>query len=228
MMIIFVGIKPTKMKILIFPFAAMLLTWSFSACKSTPPTFCDTACVTGPIIFQHTTEDSPYVMISLNNCEPDTITWSHRRLATKRKMGFEELVGKKARLNTNFVKCYFNDTSYAWLRFNDCITGRGFLVKLPYNKEDKWSIYTSALNDLDPKFDVEEGLIAYYDDTFLWVQELSTGKKDKMLMNDTPLEIDHNNVHETIDSIHVTRNKVWGNFKVGGDWKSKEKVISLQ
>ncbi len=149
-------------------------------------------------------------------------------LATRRKMGFNELVGREARLNKDFVKCYFNDTSYAWLRFNDCNTGRGFLVKLPFNKADKWSIYTSALNNLDPKFHVEEGLIAYYDETFIWVQDLATGKKDKMLMNDQVLEIDHNNVHETIDSIHITRGKVWANLKIGGDWQAKEKVITLQ
>lgn len=149
-------------------------------------------------------------------------------LATKRKMGFEELVGKTARLNKDFVKCYFNDTSYAWLRFNDCNTGRGFLVKLPYSKEDKWSIYTSALNNLDPKFHVEEGLIAYYDETFLYVQDLATGKKDHMLMHEKPLEFDHNNVHKTIDSINVTRAKIWANLKVNGDWKSKEKALKLE
>ena len=159
---------------------------------------------------------------------PDTITWSHRMLATNRKMEFEELVGKTARLNKDYVKCYFNDTSYAWLRFNDCNTGRGFLVKLPYNKADKWSIYTSALNDLDPKFSVEDGLIAYYDETFIWVQDLATGKKDKMLMNDKPLEFDHNDVHKTIDSIKVTRSKVWASIKINGEWKPKEKAITLQ
>ncbi|HEX7847561.1 MAG TPA: hypothetical protein VF476_17295, partial [Chitinophagaceae bacterium] len=93
---------------------------------------------------------------------------------------------------------------------------------------DKWSIYTSALNDLDPKFKVEDGLIAYYDETFIYVQEMATGKKDKMVMNDKALDIDHNNVHKTIDSINVTRSKIWANLKVGGDWKPKEKKITLE
>lgn len=218
------------MKILLAPVAALLLAWSFYSCKSSsaPPVFCDTACASEPIGFYQDMPDSPYVSVSLSNCIPDTITWSHRQLATKRKMGFYELVGKEARLNKNFVKCYFKDTSYAWLRFNDCITGRGFLVKLPYNKADKWSIYTSALNDLDPKFSVEEGLIAYYDETFLYVQDMATGKKDKMLMHDTPLKFDHNKIHETIDSIHVTRSKVWANLKIGNEWKGKEKNLTFE
>ncbi|HEX7846354.1 MAG TPA: hypothetical protein VF476_11190, partial [Chitinophagaceae bacterium] len=114
------------MKILIVPAIALVFAWSFTACKSSaPPSFCDTACINEPITFQHPSADSPFVTISLTNCMPDTITWSHRMLDSKRKMGFEELVGKTARLNKDFVKCYFNDTSYAWLRFNDCNTGRG-------------------------------------------------------------------------------------------------------
>jgi hypothetical protein len=223
-------IKPTKMKLLILPIAAILFSWSFSSCKSSSgPTFCDTTCASAPIKFQHNSFDSPYVNITLNNCLPDTITWSHRMLATKRKMGFRELVGKEPRLNKDYIKCYFNDTSYAWLRFNDCISGRGYLVKLPYSKTDKWSIYTSALNDLDPKFHVEDGLIAYYDETFIYVQELATGKVDKMVMNkEKKMDIDHDNIHKSIDSIHVTRSKIWANVNIDGKWTDRNETITLE
>ncbi len=218
------------MKYLIIPVAAaVLLTFSQSSCKSSSaPLFCDTTCTNEPIGFSQGIPDSPYVSVSINNCIPDTITWSHRMLATKRKMGYYELVGKEARLNKDYMKCYFKDTSYAWLQFNDCITGRGFLVKLPYSKDDRWSIYTSALNNIDPKFSVAEGYIAYYDETFIYVQELATGKKGKMLMNDSPLKIDHNDIHKTIDSVHVTGTKVWARLNIGNDWKDKEKEITLE
>ena len=132
---------------------------------------------------------------------------------------------KDVRLNKNFVSCYFKDTSYAWLKFNDCINGRGFLVKLPYSKADKWSIYTSALNSFDPKFSVDDQLIAYYDDTFIYVQELETGKIDRMLMNNTKLDIDHKNVHKTFDSVHITRDRIWANIMINGQWKAMEKKI---
>ena len=218
------------MKILILPIvAAILISWSFSSCKSSSgPTFCDTACISEKIKFQHSSMDSPYVSLSFKGCMPDTITWGHRQLLTKRNMIFEELVGKQARINKDYIKCYFNDTNYAWLQFNDCFTGRGFGVKLPYSKGDKWSIFTSALNNFDPKFHVEEGLIAYYDNTFIYVQDLATGKIDKMLMNDKVLDIDHDKIHETIDTINVSRSRIWANLKVDNKWTPKEKAISLQ
>ena len=171
--------------------------------------------------------DSPFVNLSVRNCQPDTIVWSHRKLPTTRKMGFVELVGKEARLHKDFISCYFKDTSYAWLKFNDCVTGRGFLVKLPYSKTDKWSIYTSALNNFDRKFNVQDGVIAYYDDTFIYAQNIETGKIDRMLLNDTKLDIDHNNVHKTFDSIHVTRDRIWANILVNAQYKVLEKKIDI-
>jgi hypothetical protein len=164
----------------------------------------------------------------MKDCEPDTIIWSHSYLPTKRKMGFYELVGKKVRLNKNYIACEFKDTSYAWLKFNDCTTGRGFLLKLPYSKTDKWSIFTSALNNFDPKFKVEEGLIAYYGEVFLYVQDIQTGKIEEMKLNDKAIEVDHNNVHSTFDSINVTRDRIWASYTVEGDKKSKEKAIMLK
>ena len=150
-------------------------------------------------------------------------------IPNKLKQSFGELIkDKKPRLNKNFVSCYFNDTSYAWLKFNDCVTGRGYLIKLPYSKSEKWSIYTSSLNNFDPKFNIEEGLIAYYDETFIWVQDMATGKRGKMLMNEKVMEIDHDNVHKSIDSLNVSRNKVWANLQIDGKWTVKEKAITLE
>ena len=140
-------------------------------------------------------------------------------------MGFVELVGKEARLHKDFISCYFKDTSYAWLEFNDCTNGRGFLVKLPYSKNDKWSIYTSALNRLDKKFNIQDGMIAYYDETFIYAQEIATGKMDRMLMNNTKLDIDHNNVHGTFDSVHITRDRIWANIMINSKFIPKEKKI---
>lgn len=215
------------MRFLVIPALIIFIALLNGSCGSSsgPKPFCDTACNNDSLKFTHPHPDTPIVLLSVRNCRPDTITWSHNRLETRRKMGFLELVGKEVRMNKDYVSCYFKDTSYAWLKFNDCTNGRGFLVKLPYSKADKWSIYTSALNSFDPKFNVEESLIAYYDETFIYVQELETGKIDRMLMNNTKLDIDHNNVHKTFDSIHITRDRIWANIKINGQWKAVEKKI---
>lgn len=210
--------------------AASFVAWSFSACgsSSAPKSFCDTACSDQPVKFNHPHPDSPFVTISFKGCNPDTISWSNKRLETTRKMGYMELVGKEARINKDFISCYFKDTSYAWLKYNDCITGRGFLVKLPYSKSDKWSIYTSALNNFDKKFSVEEGVIAYYDETFLYAQNMENGKIDRMLLNNTKLDIDHNNVHGTFDSINVSKTRIWANIKIDHQFQAKEKKIKIE
>lgn len=217
------------MKLLIIPAIAVLLGWAFSSCgsASVPPPFCDTTCNNDSIKYTSDHPSKPYVYLSIRECEPDTIVWSHAELLTNRKSGFYDLVGKNVRLNKDYVSCSFKDTSYAWLKFNDCFTGRGFLVKLPYSKADKWSIYTSALNNFDPKFKVEEGLIAYYDDTFIYVQDIESGKIEKMVMSEKKLDINHNEVHSTIDSINVSRSKIWANLTIGGKPNIKEKSISL-
>ena len=214
------------MRILLFTGCIILLSWLTSSCGgSKGQTFCDTACITDSFYFSHPHPDTPYVKMSMRNCQPDTIYWSHNRLLTVRKQTFDQLVGKKVRLNKEYLDIYFRDTSYAWLRFNDCMTGRGYLVKLPYSKSDKWSIYTSALNDFDPKYHVEDGMIAYYDETFIYAQELATGKMDRMLMNNTKLDIDHDNPHGTFDSIHISRNRIWANIMINSKWVAKEKKI---
>lgn len=218
------------MRALLFPAAVILLGWYFGSCSSStaPAPFCDTTCQNDSLKYSLDHPDHPFVYLSVKNCKPDTITWSHDQLLTNRKSGFYELVGKDVRLNKNYISCTFKDTSYAWLKFNDCVTGRGFLVKLPYSKSDKWSIYTSALNSFDPRFKVEEGLIAYYDDTFIYVQDLQTGKIEKMVMADKKLDIDYNDVHKTIDSVNISRTKIWANLTIDGQTKPKDKTISLQ
>ena len=220
------------MRLLIIPALLLFMAWCVGSCgsSSNAPTFCDTTCSNDTFKFNLEHPDNPFVNLSVKDCKPDTLVWSHDGLSTNRKSGFVELIGRSGesvRLNKNFISCTFKDTSYAWLRFNDCITGRGYLVKLPYSKTDRWSIYTSALNNFDKKFNVEEGLIAYYDDTFIYVQDIQTGKTEKMVLSDKKLDIDHNNVHSTFDSINVSRTKIWANITVNGTTGSKEKSISL-
>jgi hypothetical protein len=218
-----------NMRILLSILVIVTLAFSFGACKSSsgPAPFCDTTCTKDSLKFNNDHPLKPYVSISIRNCKPDTITWSHTLLATNRKMGFMYLVGKDVTLNKDYVSCYFKDTSYAWLKFNDCITGRGFLVKLPFDKSGRGSNYTSALNNFDPKFVVADDLIAYYNETTVFVQDLATGVEKRVRISDKPLEIDHNKVHKTFDSVNISRTRVFVNVMLKGELTPIEKSIEL-
>ena len=148
-------------------------------------------------------------------------------MANNLKLDFNEVAGSGLRLNKNYLGCYFNDTSYAWLEFNDCFTGRGYLVKLNFNKKAGRSEYSSALTRFDPKFKIEDGLICYADYAFVYVEDITTGKIAKLLLSDHELKIDYNNIHTVFDSANITRNRIFVNLIENGNKKPLEKQISL-
>jgi len=223
--------KKYQMKLLIIPFAVLItLAWTFSACKSSsaPPSFCDTSCLKDSIKFikeEHPLQ--PYVYISTNNCIADTITWSFIDMGINRKMGLPDLVGTAVRLNKDNVSCFIKDTSYAWILFNDCSNGRGYSLKIPFNKKDKLGRKSSAINKFDPKFSIAEGLVAYSDRGNLFVEEMETGKTAMMTFGDK-VDINYDALHETVDSVNVTPTRLWAKVKLGNEWKTFEKNISLK
>jgi hypothetical protein len=217
------------MRILISLLLIVLLACSisFTACNSGSPTFCDTTCSNDTLRFSIEHPDKPFVTIGLKNCLPDTITWSHNGLPAKRKLVFSDLTGKEVRINKSHFRNFIKDTSYAWLIFNDCITGQGFLVKIPFNKTDPIFRKNSAFNSLDPKYGIDPALVAYTDKGNVFVEDMATGKKASMTFG-RPVEMDYNNMHETIDSVSVTPEKVWVKIKIDNEWQVKEKKITLQ
>jgi hypothetical protein len=188
---------------------------------------CDTTCLKDSLTFTIQHPQKPYVYITASDCKPDSLIWSHSALDNNRKMAFNTLVDRPVYLNKANVSCYIKDTSYAWLKFNDCLTGRGYLMKLPFNKGNDLSNYTSALNNFDPQFKIAEGLICYADYTFIYVEDMETGKAAKLLMNDEELKIDWNNIHKTFESVNVTRQKIEADILINGNKKHVEKNISL-
>ncbi len=144
-----------------------------------------------------------------------------------RKLGIPDLVGTAVRLNKDNISCYIKDTSYAWLSFNDCSNGRGYLLKIPYNKKENISRKTSALNKFDPKFSVADGLVAYSDRGNLFVEEMATGKTAMMTFGEK-VDIDYDAIHETVDSVHVSPTHLWARVKLGKEWKTFEKNIELK
>jgi hypothetical protein len=157
----------------------------------------------------------------------DTVAWSYTGMGANRKMGIADLVGKQVYLNKNFVRCIINDTSYAWLLFNDCSNGRGYYLKIPFNKTKSLGRKASAINGLDPKFSVAEGLVAYTDRGNIFIEEMTTGKTAMMTFGED-LSPDYNAIHETIDSVNVTPARIWAKVKIKDQWKEIEKKIELK
>jgi hypothetical protein len=202
----------------------------FIACNNsgkTAKTFCDTTCKTDSFNFKGADRFESRVDISLKNCKPDSITWTHGGMTITRQLPFNDLTNQDVRLNPSAISCIIKDTSYAWLTFNDCITGRGFLVKLPFNKANNINKFTGALNSFDPKFSVEENLRAYTDRGSIYVTDINSGNQEVMTFKET-YDIDFNNLHEVVDSINVTHKRIYVQLLKNGKEVPIEKAIDLK
>jgi len=202
----------------------------FVSCKEagTATSICDTACFKDTLKFASNEHPlKPYVYVSGSNCTADTVTLSYTDMAVNRKLSLAQLAGKPVKLNPAAVGCFIKDTSYAWLSFNDCATGRGYLVKIPYSSYGQGHTVTSAFNAFDPKFKVAEGLAVYSDRGNLFAEDMATGKQAMMTFGQR-LEIDYDRIHDLVDSVSVTPTKMWAKVKIGEDWKVIEKNIQLK
>lgn len=191
-------------------------------------TFCDTACQRDTIKFvDETNKLKPYVYISASNCLPDSVIWSYSGIELNRKLSFTDLAGSKFVINKNAASCNFFDTSYAWLLFNDCSSGRGYFVKIPFDKKKAISRKGSAINHFDRKFAVADGLAAYTDKGNIFVEEMATGKKAMMTFGKIT-DMDYDAMHEVLDSVNITATRIWAKVKLENEWKPVEKNITLE
>ncbi len=203
---------------------------AFGSCKSStgPATFCDTACMKDTIKF---TDDKhplkPYIYISARNCAADSLIWSYDGMGVNRKLDLADILGTTLHLSKDFIRCTFKDTGYVWLLFNDCSSGRGYSLKIPFNKKGTISPKASAINGLDPKYSVAEGLVAYTDRGNIFIEEMSTGKKAMMTFGQD-ISPNYNAIHETIDSVNITPSRAWAKVKIKDEWKVLEKKIELK
>lgn len=188
--------------------------------------FCDTACNSDTFLFEGNHKLKPFVTISQKNCLADTLTWSHNQLETNRQMQIPDLLDNTVRINKSAISCYIKDTSFAILTFNDCVSGRGYMLKLPFNKKQNISKRTSALNAFDKKFVVPEDLRAYADYSTIYVMDVTTGKEEQMTFKEE-YEINFNDVHKVIDSINVSRDRIFVLLKKDGKDVPLEKKITL-
>jgi hypothetical protein len=218
------------MKALLVLFLSAILLWNFSACKSSsaPPSFCDTACLKDTIKFTDEANPlKPSVYISARNCMADTLIWNHLDMGANRKVGIENFFGAPVKLNPSAVGCFIKDTSYAWVTFNDCSNGRGYLVKIPFNKKEDITRKSSAINSFDPKYSVDPSLVAYSDRGNLFAEDKATGKSAMMTFGER-IEINYDAIHDFIDSVNITPTRFWARVKIGDKWEEKEKAIELK
>ncbi len=193
---------------------------------TTAKTFCDTACNSDTIVYKGEHRLHPYVSISQKNCLADTLTWTHDALPSMRQMQISTLLNNSIRVNKAAMSCYIKDTSYAYLTFNDCVTGRGYLLKLPFNKKENINKVTSALTSFDKKFVVPEDMRAYADYSTIYVVDVTTGKEERMTFKEE-YDINFNDVHKVIDSINVSRNRIYVKLLKDGKEVPLEKQINL-
>ena len=216
------------MKILLFPVAVLLLAATVSCNNKAaegPKLFCDTVCLKDTLKFTGTHEKQPTVFITAKNCQAGTIIWSYKGMGADHKTGFTYLLGASVNINKDFIRCFFRNNEVAYVLFNDCQTGRGFQIKLPYDKSQSFSLKSSGINGLDRKFSVSENLLVNTDRGNIYVEDMNTGKKAMMTFGEK-LEIDYDALHDHIDSVNVTNDRIWVKILSNKEWITKEKKLT--
>lgn len=191
----------------------------------TGKTFCDTACNTDSINFKGNNTLNSIVEIGLSACKADTVMWTHD-FSSSKLLSLRDDLGQDIHMNKAAVDCFIKDTSYAWLQFNDCKTGRGYLLKLPFNKAEERRRISGALTKFDPKFSIDPDLIVYTDRGSVFVENLQTEQKASLSF-DKMYKIDFNKVHEMVDSVKVTKDRIFVQMIREGKMVPYEKKISL-
>lgn len=186
-------------------------------------TFCDTTCVNDSIRFTGNAALDQKLAISIKDCKPDAILWENKD--KKRIIEFQEYLNKDVKMNPSFVNCAFGDSA-SWLSFNDCITGRGYLLKLPYSNDAAIGTYKAALNSFDKKFSVDPDLRAYTDGGNIYVVNVKTGKEAEMTFKED-YKMDYDNIHTALDSINVSKSRIYVKLLKEDKEVPLEKSISL-
>lgn len=209
--------------ILLFILGGLFFT-SCSNSSDSASTFCDTACIKDSIGFKGDTKFEQALVIKFDNCDPGSVTWESKW--AKRIIDLPEYLNKDVKLNPSFVDCAFQDTTAAWLSFNDCVNGRGYLLKLPYSKSQSIGTYKAALNSFDKKYAVEKDLRAFTDGGNIYVVNVTNGKTAEMTFKEA-YEVDYDQLHDVVDSVNVTKSRIYVKLIKEGKEIPLEKGISL-
>ena len=188
---------------------------------------CDTTCLKDTIQFVADHPTTPKVAIVPTECRADTLLWSYEGLGVLRKISLKFVLKKDIPLQASNARCIFDGNKKAFLLFNDCGTGRGYQIKLPFDKRESISIRNKSINSIDPKFSINPNLIAYTDQGNIFVEHTQKGTIAMMTFGEE-LPIDHDHIHEYIDSVNITSERIWVRVKIQNKWKELEKSIELE
>jgi hypothetical protein len=218
------------MKLIFAALVIISISSTIISCKSSsgsgPKGFCDTVCLKDSIKMTGDHKLKPYVYITAKDCKADSLIWSYQGI-NNRKTGFTYLLNTTVNINKDFARCYFRDTAVAYLLFNDCATGRGFQIKLPFDKKQNFGLKSSGINNFDPKFSVADNLLVNTDRGNIYAEDMQTGKTAMMTFG-KKLDIDYDNIHEYIDSVNITNDRIWVKVLVDNKWTELEKKIELK
>lgn len=218
------------MRLLLIALLCSLLGLILPACNGSsngPALLCDTTCLKDTIRFKGDHPSNPIVMLSASQCLADTLIWSYDGMGVNRKIGLKNILGTLIPVQANRALCVFDENKKAWLFFNDCATGRGYQVKLPYDKRESISVRSSGINSIDPKFNIGKDLLAYTDRGNIYVEHIKKGTTAMMTFKEM-VPIDYDRIHDHIDSVSVSPTRIWVRIKVQGEWQELQKQIDLE
>jgi hypothetical protein len=215
---------------LLIAVSALFVVANLYSCNSSSgakKSFCDTVCLKDSLKFTGDHKLKPSVIITAKNCLPDSLIWTYKGLGADRKTGFTYLMNTSVNINKDIIRTFFRDTAVAYLLFNDCATGRGFQIKLPFDKKQSFGLKSSGINNFDPKFSIADNLLVNTDRGNIYVEDMNTGKTAMMTFGEK-LDIDYDALHDHIDSVNVTNDRIWVKILIGKEWVPKEKKITFQ
>lgn len=163
----------------------------------------------------------------MKNCSPDSMKWTYEGADAVRTVPFSDYGPQGIRINKSSINVAFQDTASIWVTFNDCSTGRGYLFELPYRSGKNTMKTSAALNSIDKKFSVDPDLRAFTDRGNIFVVNVTNGKQAQMTFKENYADMDFNDIHKTLDSINVSKTRIYVKLLKEGKEVPIEKNISL-
>ena len=192
--------------------------------------FCkDSSCMTEPLKVSSDAPGKPFVTVSFKDCKIDSIHYEKGGMGVIKDIIFAEFIPNDIRPSKEAFTIDIIEGRHAWLRFNDCATGRGYALKLAFDSKGTTQKLTTAINNFDPKYQVADSLVAYYDNTFIYVQDMKTDKIAKQLLTDVGVrKHDVNNPHSLIDSVNITKEKLYAKILFEGEEIIHDKPLEFK
>ena len=214
---------------------ALSFTWLLTACgggatETASEPFCkDTSCMTEPIRVASDAPGKPFVNVTFKDCKIDSIHSDKSGKGLSSKIVFAEFIPNDIKPSKEALQIDIIGSKHAWMRFNDCATGRGYAIKLAFDETGKTQKLTTAINNFDPKYKVADSLVAYYDNTFIYIQDMHTDKVAQQLLTDVGVRNhDVNQPHSLIDSVNITKERIYAKILFEGKTIEHDKALEYK